>query len=85
MYQHQTSHKWLWYVLSFLPHFIQIFDFLPLSPCRLPTEAWSLRNSNSDWDYTLLHTHIPEGAQWGWKQEVVKFTLAHVRTVIYPY
>lgn len=47
----------------------------------LPT----FRNSNSDWGYTVLHTRIPEGAQWGWKQEVVKFTPARVRTVIYPH
>ena len=35
--------------------------------------------------YTHTHTHIPEGARWGWKQEVVKFTPARVRTVIYPH
>lgn len=34
---------------------------------------------------TQTQTHIPEGAQWGWKQEVVKFTPARVRTVIYPH
>ena len=35
--------------------------------------------------HTYTHTHIPEGARWGWKQEVVKFTPARVRTVIYPH
>lgn len=33
---------------------------------------------------TQTDAYIPEGAQWGWKQEVVKFTPARVRTVIYP-
>lgn len=35
--------------------------------------------------HTHTDTHIPEGARWGWKQEVVKFTPARVRTVIYPH
>lgn len=35
--------------------------------------------------HTCTRTHIPEGAQLGWKQEVVKFTPASVRTVIYPH
>lgn len=43
------------------------------------------RNPNSDWGYTVLHTCIPEGAQWGWKQEVVTFTPACVRTEIDPH
>lgn len=68
-----------WFVLSKL----SLLCFLLGYPQKrgLPT----FRNSNSDWGYTVLHTHIPEGAQWGWKQEVVKFTPARVRTVIYPH
>lgn len=68
-----------WFVLSKL--FLLCFLLGYPQKCGLPT----FRNSNSDWGCTVLHTHIPEGARRGWKQEVVKFTPARVRTVIYPH
>lgn len=80
-----------WCLSSSTSRFVLLSNFCHSAFCRAAHRSAVCQHletlTNSDWSCTVprAHTHIPEGARWGWKQEVVKFTPASVRTVIYPH